>query len=80
MKDVAAHLKRARESLRAAKLLVRDDLASDAVSRAYYAAHHAATAALLTVGEAPKTHKGTKIDSGYFSWRRVVSRVQLERC
>ncbi len=30
-----------------------------AISRAYYAAFYAAMAALLSVGEAPKTHSGT---------------------
>jgi uncharacterized protein (UPF0332 family) len=45
------------------KLLVAQELLThrhfdDAVSRAYYAAFHAAQAALLAEGQQPETHKG----------------------
>ena len=35
------------------------------ISRAYYAAFHAARAALLTVGESPKSHGGARNRFGY---------------
>jgi uncharacterized protein (UPF0332 family) len=44
--------------LRAAKLLYKNSLYEDAVSRAYYAMFHAAKAVLLLKGIKPKTHKG----------------------
>ena len=58
VKEIAAHIERAHESLKAAQLLLNDDLSSDAVSRAYYACLHVAKAALLSIEEAPRTHKG----------------------
>ena len=55
----AAHLKKARSKLRAARVLLRADEAEDCISRAYYAVFNAAQAALLLIGEAPRTHSGT---------------------
>ena len=51
-----AKSRRALEAARAS--LARDD-AETALNRTYYAAFYAATAALLDVGETPKTHAGT---------------------
>ena len=51
-------LDKAREKLRVAELLLRDKMYDDAVSRAYYAAFHAAQATLLTEGLEATTHQG----------------------
>ncbi len=45
--------------LKTARLSLEDGDAESAINRTYYAAFHAAMAALLSVGEAPKTHSGT---------------------
>ncbi|HEX4338319.1 MAG TPA: HEPN domain-containing protein [Polyangiaceae bacterium] len=55
---VMAELARGEQSLRAAQELLRLGLASDAVSRAYYAALHFVLALLLTEGVEPRTHRG----------------------
>ena len=49
---------KARRALETARAVLKLGDAEAAVNRAYYAAFHAATAALLSVGEAPKTHAG----------------------
>ena len=49
---------RAQEALAAARYTKDGGFLTTAVNRAYYAAFYAARAALLTVGEAPKSHKG----------------------
>lgn len=54
----AAHLDRARHALKSAQLLLDGEEAEDCISRSYYAALHAARAALAEVGESPKTHTG----------------------
>jgi uncharacterized protein (UPF0332 family) len=54
-----ALLRKARRASETARNNVRDDDADAAVNRAYFAAHYAAMAALLEVGESPKTHSGT---------------------
>jgi uncharacterized protein (UPF0332 family) len=55
---VAAELRRADSSLRAARELQRLGLYHDAVSRAYYAALHFTLAVLLTEGVEPRSHGG----------------------
>lgn len=55
---VAALLEKADEKLDAARALLAAAHFEDAVSRAYYAAYHAARAALLAEGHAPRTHHG----------------------
>ncbi len=50
---------KARRALETARLTLDHGDADAAINRAYYAAFHAATAALLAVGETPKTHSGT---------------------
>lgn len=55
----AAHIEKAREKLRVARLLLREEAAADSISRSYYAIFHAAHAALGQLGESPRTHRGT---------------------
>ena len=52
------HLDKAREKLGSAETLLRERRYEDAVSRAYYAAFHAAQAVLLTEGLSAATHQG----------------------
>lgn len=56
--EARARLKRAGSTLKAAKLLYENELYDDCVSRAYYAMHHAARAALALEDSSPKTHSG----------------------
>ena len=52
------YLTKAEGKLRAAQVLLRSRNYDDAVSRAYYAAFHAAQAVLLTEGLTVETHQG----------------------
>jgi len=52
-------LELAREFLRDAKYLLDKGALRSASSRAYYCMFHAARAILESLGESPKTHKGT---------------------
>lgn len=61
---VVKQLARAHKAYRAARLLLEQGLHEDAVSRAYYAVLHAAKAALITVGEQPKSHDGARVQFG----------------
>lgn len=54
--EVAAHLERAQQALEAARTLCEAGLFDDAASRAYYAAFHAASAALMAHGLTFKKH------------------------
>ncbi|WP_457653425.1 HEPN domain-containing protein [Rhodocaloribacter sp.] len=49
---------KAGETLAAARYNLEGGFLTTAVNRAYYAAYYAARAALLTIGEAPRTHHG----------------------
>lgn len=51
---------RAHECLRAAQALLEQGFVADAVSRAYYATFHAATAVLAAAGVFPRTHHGLR--------------------
>lgn len=51
--------RKARRALRAVRVTLDIGDSEAAVDRAYYAMFYAATAALLSVGERPKTHRGT---------------------
>jgi len=53
-------LKRAKKALRAAQTLRDEKLYEDCVSRAYYAALHAAKAALATMGLDASSHEGVR--------------------
>ncbi len=46
--------------MRAAELLLAENMFADAVSRAYYGAFHYARALLLMLGEEPVTHTGVE--------------------
>ncbi len=54
--EIASHWKRAQQSIEAARSLCGAGFFDDAASRAYYAAFHAASAALLAHGLAFKKH------------------------
>jgi len=54
----AAPLDRGRQELLAARALLDGGFPSQALTRAYFAAFHAASAALLAVGETPSTPAG----------------------
>lgn len=49
---------RGNEALQEARVLLREDLFNGAVSRAYYAAYHWASALLVSKGLEPRTHRG----------------------
>jgi len=57
---VKQEMDRAGKALRAAEVLLDEDLFEDAVSRAYYAVLHAARAVLLTLDISPSTHDGVR--------------------
>lgn len=63
---VQAHLEKARQKKEAAAALLKERFYEDAVSRAYYAAFHAAQAVLLTEGQRADTHKGLSTLFGLF--------------
>jgi len=54
--EVAAHMERARQAIEAAETLCGAAFFDDAASRAYYAAFHAASAALMQCGYSFKKH------------------------
>jgi uncharacterized protein (UPF0332 family) len=53
-------IEKAWNTLEDAELLVSEDRGRSALNRMYYASFYAALALLLSIGETPKTHKGTK--------------------
>lgn len=55
---IRGYLAKAREKARVARDLYAKGEWDDAISRAYYAAYHAAQAALLAEGQRADTHKG----------------------
>lgn len=57
---VLAEWRRAKQSLRAAELLTRDECYPDAISRAYYAILHAAKAALFVHGVVVESHAAVR--------------------
>ena len=72
--EVEQLLARGREELRAAQVLLDAGFPSQALSRAYLAAFHAASGALATVGEKPLTRTGVVSAFG----RRVVRQGRLD--
>jgi uncharacterized protein (UPF0332 family) len=74
MTDAARPAARSREELRAARTLLAAGFPSQAVSRAYMAGFHAASAALMSVGETPATHTGVVSAFG----KRIVSEGGLD--
>ena len=86
--NVTLELQRARDALRAAETLVAAGLHADAVSRAYYCAHHALRALLFTAGIEPKTQAGAIhlynqhfVRAGHFdpATNRTLSGLQRSR-
>lgn len=57
---IAYKLKKADESLHAAKILLENHLYADALGKIYYAAFHAISALLIDKNLNPKTHTGVK--------------------
>jgi uncharacterized protein (UPF0332 family) len=55
-----AEWRHARDALKAAEMLTREDLSADAISRAYYAILHAAKAALHVQEVAVESHAAVK--------------------
>lgn len=55
---IAAELLRGEKALLAARTLLDAGLYEDAITRAYYAAFHFATAALIVVDVQPRSHRG----------------------
>ncbi len=68
---ISAFMDRVWEDLRTARHDLEGGFVRAAISRAYYAAFHAARAALLTEGESPKSHGGVRNRFGYHFIRRV---------
>ena len=56
----ALELERARDCLRSAEILAAAAQHSDAISRAYYAVFHAASALLASIGRSSRTHDGLR--------------------
>ena len=86
--SIRALLQKVEQALDDAEYLVDDERAEAAVNRAYYAAYHAARAALLTEGEAPNTHAGVLSRFSYHFIRtgrisedvgRVFARAETDR-
>lgn len=57
---IRAAFARARQKLAVARHVLAGGYPADAVSPAYYAAFHAAEAALLVEGDEPRSHEGLK--------------------
>ncbi len=72
---VRSYLAKAREKARVARELSSKGYWDDAVSRAYYAAFHAAQAALLTEGQRGDTHKGLVLLFGLLLVKTGKSRL-----
>lgn len=87
-KNVQAELMRALKSLQAAKVLQKEGLFEDAVSRAYYAVMHAAKAALLVHDKISESHAAIRrlfgselIKPGLIEkeWANILAREQDRR-
>lgn len=72
---IQSYLAKARDKIRVARELRDRGDWDDAVSRAYYAAFHAAQAALLTEGQRAETHRGLVVLFGLL----LVKPGKLER-
>jgi len=86
--SVSAEMDRARKSLRAAQLLCDEGLLEDAVSRSYYAAMHAAKAALLVDDIVAESHAAVRrlfgkvlVQPGRLEreWAAVIAKEQDQR-
>lgn len=85
---IRGYLAKAREKVRVARDLYAKGEWDDAISRAYYAAYHAAQAALLTEGQRGDTHKGVVMLFGLLlvktgkldkKWGKFLSNLKDDR-
>lgn len=85
---IRGYLAKAREKVRVARDLCARGEWDDAVSRAYYAAFHAAQAVLLTEGQRAESHKGLVslfglllVKTGKFDkkWGKLLSNLKDDR-
>jgi len=85
---IRSQIAKAKEKLEAAKKLLKDGFLDDAISRAYYAVYHAASAVLLKEGIVAKTHEAIKtmfglhlVKSGKIDKKfgRILSQLKDER-
>ena len=85
---IQGYLAKAREKARVARDLLAKGEWDDTVSRAYYAAFHAAQAALLTEGQRADTHRGLvtlfgllPVKTGKFEkkWGKFLSNLKDDR-
>ncbi len=85
---VNAYLAKARDKARVARDLLTRREWDDAVSRAYYAAFHAAQAALATEGQRAETHRGVVTLFGLLlvktgkldrKWGKLLSNLKDDR-
>lgn len=85
---VRSYLAKAADKARVARTLLSAGEWEDAVSRAYYAAFHAAQAALLTEGQRGETHKGVitlfgllLVKTGKFDrkWGKLLANLKDDR-
>ncbi len=74
---VRSLMDKARQALDDAHLLAAHHRVEAVINRVYYAAFHAARAALLTLGETPKSHKGvrTRFDYHFIETGRLAREV-----
>ena len=86
--QVQAEWRRAQKALQAAELLQQNGLAEDAVSRAYYAAMHAAKAALLVHDVIADSHAAVRRLFGHVlvmaegverEWAQILARSHDQR-
>lgn len=85
---VKGQIEKSEDKLKAARSLLNDGFFDDAISRAYYAIFHAASAVLLSEGMTVESHSALKtvfglrfIRSGRIDRRfgRILSRLKDER-
>jgi uncharacterized protein (UPF0332 family) len=79
---VELEIERAKQCLRSAEILAAAGQHTDAVSRAYYAAFHAACALLASIGRSVRTHDGASARSwsSMFKVVRMTATSLRSRC
>jgi hypothetical protein len=75
LEQAKKELARATKSLQAARMLLKNQLYEDCVSRSYYAVLHAAKAALIKIGIEAKSHQAVKRMFGL----HLVKTEQIEK-
>ncbi len=76
---IRKEIERGEKALRAAQLLLDNELYEDAISRAYYATLHLAKAALLSRGVRTTSHKGVLSMFGLHLVEKKLLSVDLAR-